>query len=89
MDRQYVGIDLHRRRSVLVRLSASGERLGVHRVDNAALEFAAVMAEAGDAVGCQNSIRPWTWEFAACRVQELCARVSCSAGVFVDQAHWG
>jgi len=49
VDRQYVGIDLHRRRSVLVRLSASGERLGVHRVDNAALEFAAVMAEAGDA----------------------------------------
>ena len=29
MDRQYVGIDFHRRRSVIVRVSADGERLGV------------------------------------------------------------
>ena len=27
MDRQYVGIDFHRRRSVIVRLSVDGERL--------------------------------------------------------------
>jgi transposase len=47
MDRQYVGIDFHRRRSVVVRLNSAGERLGVHRVRNDALEFAAVMAEAG------------------------------------------
>ena len=31
MDRQYVGIDFHRRRSVIVRLSADGERLGFPR----------------------------------------------------------
>jgi len=30
MERQYVGIDFHRRRSVIVRLSSDGERLGVH-----------------------------------------------------------
>jgi transposase len=47
MDRQYVGIDFHRRRSVIVRLSASGERLGVTRVANEASEFAAVMVDAG------------------------------------------
>jgi hypothetical protein len=26
MDRQYVGIDFHRRRSVVVRMSSAGER---------------------------------------------------------------
>ena len=34
MDGQYVGIDFHRRRSVIVRVSGDGERLGVHRVVN-------------------------------------------------------
>ena len=29
MDRQYVGIDFHRRRSVIVRMSGAGERLAV------------------------------------------------------------
>jgi Transposase len=48
MDRQYVGIDFHRRRSVIVRLNSAGERLGVRRVNNDALEFAAAMTEAGD-----------------------------------------
>ena len=34
MEREYVGIDFHRRRSVVVRLSPSGERVSVVRVDN-------------------------------------------------------
>jgi hypothetical protein len=34
MEREYVGIDFHRRRSVVVRVSAAGERLSVVRVDN-------------------------------------------------------
>ena len=49
MDRQYVGIDFHRRRSVIVRLDAVGERLGVHRIVNDPFELAAVMAECGEA----------------------------------------
>lgn len=49
MDRQYVGIDFHRRRSVIVRLSDAGERLGLHRIVNDPFELAAVMAQAGDA----------------------------------------
>src|ERR1700712_2386492 len=32
--RQYVGIDLHRRRSVIVRMTPEGEQLGCVRVDN-------------------------------------------------------
>jgi hypothetical protein len=49
MDRQYVGIDFHRRRSVIVRLSSAGERLAVHRVDNDPFALSAVMGEAGTA----------------------------------------
>jgi transposase len=49
MDRQYVGIDFHRRRSVIVRLSADGERLGLHRIVNDPCELMAVMTLCGDA----------------------------------------
>jgi transposase len=48
MDRQYVGIDFHRRRSVIVRLSSTGERLAVTRVANDPFELSAVMADAGE-----------------------------------------
>ena len=48
MDRQHVGIDLHRRRSVIVRISSSGERLAVTRVANEVDEIAAVIADAGE-----------------------------------------
>jgi transposase len=47
MDRQYVGIDFHRRRSVIVRLSAAGEKLSSTRVANDPLAIAAAVAEAG------------------------------------------
>ena len=49
MDRQYVGIDFHRRRSVIVRLSVDGERLGVHRIVNDPFALSAVMAMCGEA----------------------------------------
>jgi hypothetical protein len=48
MDRQYVGIDFHRRRSVIVRLNGTGERLAVTRVANDPFEFADAMREAGE-----------------------------------------
>jgi transposase len=47
VDRQYVGIDFHRRRSVIVRMSAMGERLAVTRVANDPLEIGAAMKGAG------------------------------------------
>jgi transposase len=49
MDRQYVGIDFHRRRSVIVRVSADGERLGLHRIVNDPCELTAVMTHCGEA----------------------------------------
>jgi hypothetical protein len=47
MDRHYVGIDFHRRRSVIVRKNAAGEKLSSVRVANEPLAVAAVLAEAG------------------------------------------
>ena len=47
MDRQYVGIDFHRRRSVIVRKNAAGELLSSVRVANEPLVIAAAVAEAG------------------------------------------
>jgi transposase len=47
--RQYVGIDVHRRRSVLVRMTEAGEHLETVRISNDAEYLAAVIARAGEA----------------------------------------
>lgn len=44
---QVVGIDLHRRRSVIVRQTASGERLGVRRIVNDPAELMTEIGKAG------------------------------------------
>ncbi len=44
---QYVGIDLHRRRSVIVRTTAAGEVLECTRIINDVDSLATVMARAG------------------------------------------
>jgi hypothetical protein len=46
--KQVVGIDLHRRRSVLVRMTEAGERLDSVRIDNDAMTLAAEIAKAGE-----------------------------------------
>lgn len=46
-EQQYVGIDLHLRRSVIVRMNAAGERLGCTRIANDPVELAAELAKAG------------------------------------------
>jgi len=48
VDRQYVGIDFHRRRSVIVRLSVDGARLGLHRIVNEPFELVKVMSLCGE-----------------------------------------
>ncbi|HEV2809521.1 MAG TPA: hypothetical protein VGV93_03880, partial [Acidimicrobiales bacterium] len=47
MERQYVAIDLHRRRSLIVRENEAGEELGVGRIDNDPVTLAAALVEAG------------------------------------------
>jgi hypothetical protein len=76
VSRQYVGIDLHRRRSVIVRLDETGTVLGTTRVLNDPVEFALAVAEAGEgpevaleatysyywaATCCKRPGRPSTW----------------------------
>lgn len=62
MDRQYVGIDLHRRRSVIVRLSAAGETLSSVRVANDRLAIAGAVAEAGpDPEVVVEATYGWYW----------------------------
>jgi transposase len=46
--KQVVGIDLHRRRSVIVRMTEAGERLAGVRIDNDPIRLAAEIAEAGE-----------------------------------------
>jgi transposase len=48
-QRQYVGIDLHRRRTVIVRMDAAGGVLGEVGIDNDPRALAAEMAQAGEA----------------------------------------
>ena len=47
MTREYVGIDLHRRRSVIVRKNAEGEVLSKVHIDNDPMNLAAAVSAAG------------------------------------------
>jgi hypothetical protein len=46
-QQQYVGIDLHRRRSVIVRMNYAGDVLDVTKIDNDPVALAMAIAEAG------------------------------------------
>jgi hypothetical protein len=46
--KQFVGMDVHRRRSVLVRMTEAGERLETVRISNDPEYLRAVMARAGE-----------------------------------------
>src|SRR5262245_26153228 len=60
--RQYVGIDLHRRRSVIVRMAEDGQVLGVDQVVNDPVEFAKAMAKAGpDPEVALEATYVWYW----------------------------
>ncbi len=71
-QRQYVGIDLHRRRSVIVRRSAEGETLDSVRIDNDALTLAAELAKAGEH---PEVVLEATYGWV--RHEALCDRVGC------------
>ncbi len=71
---QYVGIDLHRRRSVIVRTTAAGEVLECTRIVNDVDRFAAVMARAGE--GPEVVLEAtYGWYWAADALAELGATV--------------
>ncbi|MGW5366642.1 IS110 family transposase [Actinopolymorpha pittospori] len=47
VEQQFVGIDLHRRRSVIIRMTAGGERLETVRIDNDPVALGLEIAKAG------------------------------------------
>ena len=74
MDRQYVGIDLHRRSATVYRMTAEGEMLGCSRIPSQAFELVQAMAPAGHAPEVVlESTYGWYW--AADVLEELGARV--------------
>jgi transposase len=76
--RQIVGIDLHRRRSVLVRMTGSGERLDSVRIDNDPIALALEIAKAGEGPEVVlEATYGWYWA----------ADVLASAGATVHLAH--
>ena len=74
MNRQYVGIDLHRRRSVIVRKNAEGEVLAKVHIDNDPVALAQAVAPAGpEPEVVLEATFGWYW--AADVLTELGARV--------------
>lgn len=71
---QYVGIDLHRRRSVLVRMTDAGDRLETTRISNDPEYLQAVMARAGEAPEVVLEAT-YGWYWAADKLVELGATV--------------
>ena len=72
--RQIVGMDLHRRRSVLVRMTDTGERLETVRISNDPEYLKAVMARAGEAPEVVLEAA-YGWYWAADTLAELGATV--------------
>jgi transposase len=72
--RQIVGMDLHRRRSVLVRMTESGEHLETVRISNDPEYLQAVMARAGEAPDVVLEAT-YGWYWAADTLAELGATV--------------
>jgi transposase len=80
--REFVGIDLHRRRSVIVRMTPEGERLGeAVRIDNDPFELARQVASWGESPEVVlEATYGWYWA----------ADVLADAGATVHLAHpWG
>ena len=74
VEREYVGIDLHRRRSVIVRKNAAGELLSKVRIENSPMALAAAVAAAGpEPEVVLEATFGWYW--AADVLEEMGARV--------------
>ena len=62
MEGRYVGIDLHRRRSVVYAMASDGERLGCERIANDPLTLLEVVSRAGpDAEVVIEATYGWYW----------------------------
>jgi transposase len=70
LERQYVAIDLHLRRSLIVRENEAGEELGVVRIENDPVALSVAMAEAGpDPEVAIEATYGWYWAVDALQAQ--------------------
>ncbi len=74
MERQYVAIDLHLNRSVVVRENEAGEKVGVTRIDNDPVTLAEALRESGEAPEVAIEAT-YGWYWAVDTLQELGATV--------------
>ena len=80
--RQFVGMDLHRRRSVLVRMTESGDPLETVRIVNDRDALAAVMARAGvDPEVVLEATYGWYWAADALAESGACVHLAHPLGV--------
>ena len=71
----YVGIDLHRRRSVVVVLNEDGKRVSWSRIDNTPANLAGEVVAAGGPVAEVAMEATWGWYWAADVIAECGARL--------------
>jgi transposase len=71
----YVGIDLHRRRSVIVVLNDDGDRVSWSRIDNTPANLATEIVAAGGAEADVAMEATWGWYWAADVIAECGARL--------------
>jgi transposase len=71
---RYVGVDLHRRRSVIVVLDGDGTELWTHRIDNSPLNLGLEIEKAGPAPEVVLEAT-WGWYWAADVITEAGGRV--------------
>ncbi len=85
MQRQYVGIDLHRRRSVIVRVNDDGEKLSTVKIENDPVALGLALAEAGpDPEVAIEACYGWYWAVDLLRSSgatvHLCTPRGCTGG---------
>ena len=85
MVRQYVGIDLHRRRSVIVHKDDTGQVLSRRRIDNDPVNLAAAVADAGEEADViLEATYGWYW------AADLLTEVGCSVHLAAPSSlNWG
>jgi transposase len=74
VERQYVAIDLHLQRSLVVRENEAGEKVGTLRIDNDPMALAAAMREAGEEPEVAIEAT-YGWYWAVDVLEELGAKV--------------
>jgi hypothetical protein len=87
VEQQYVAIDLHRRRSLIVRQNQAGEELGVVRIDNDPVALGMALADAGEAPEVAiEATYGWYWAVDVLRQQGARVRLVHPSGLYWEES---